>query len=124
MSNRDCSKCDAKCCIAWAQSGIVTSGDIKKWEENNAYYIFKYVGENGVWVDPETDDKLIACPFLSIKDGKYGCSIYPEDGEVDLRPNVCESYPGDKKCLNELVLQPIIVDGYEFNIAPFIKKKG
>ena len=121
MNNkRECSKCDSKCCIAWGASGLsFTTADIKKWEDNSADHLLEYVIDNKIWFDPDTKEKLKSCPFLS----GNGCTIYPKEGEVDLRPTVCISYPWDKKCLNQILNESIFTDdGYEINIACFKKQ--
>ena len=58
------------------------------------------------------------CPHLT----NEGCAIYPKEGELDMRPVVCAIYPGDKKCLNETMNTPFIIDeDHQINIAFFVR---
>ncbi len=129
-NKRDCVNC-VKCCLAWGAVGVVTDNDIKKWIDNSADNILQYVPKEGktyskeFWINLDTGEKLSVCPFLINCNGKYGCKIYPKDGEIDLRPEICITYPGNKKCLKELmsVSTSTNKDGYELNIACFTRKK-
>lgn len=125
-----CSNC-AKCCRAWGANGVsATDTDIKKWVDNSAHNILQYVlvknnsYSKDLWVSPETGEKLSACPFLIINDGKSSCEIYPKEGETDLRPEICGIYPGGKLCIKELMGSPTNSNnGYELNMACFIRKR-
>jgi hypothetical protein len=56
------------------------------------------------------------CPHLLVN----GCAIYPKDGEEDHRPRVCIEYPGNKKCLNQTIAEPMVADeDHKINIAVF-----
>jgi len=123
MSKRDCENCGAKCCLTWGAHGIsITDADIQKWTDNSADDILRHVSKNG-WINPETGRKSMACPFLVASDGKYSCKIYPKEGEPDLRPKICATYPGNKKCLNESMDNPSdCQDGYTLNIACFTRR--
>lgn len=128
MSKRNCCNCKINCCRVWGAHGVHATGDdIKKWIDNEASHILRYVPVvNGeytfdLWVDSETGKREIVCPFL--KDNK--CSIYPEDGELDLRPTICGEYPGKKLCLQQTMTQRSIskTGSYHINIASFTKKR-
>ena len=119
---RNCSGCNALCCLAWGANINATDGDIEKWIDNDAQNILKYISmdDTSSWVDPNNGDRLSNCPFLMKNNGKLSCSIYPKEGETDLRPSICGRYPMGKKCLSELTAETHYSDGgYEFNIACF-----
>jgi hypothetical protein len=72
-----------------------------------------------VWGGRLWDLHLNSCPYLT----DNGCAIYPKDGEEDMRPKACIDYPGDKKCLNQTLGDPMVVDkDHQINIA-FIRNK-
>ena len=111
MSYRNCNSCTAKCCQVWGAHGVsATDNDIKKWTDNSAKHILKYVPKNvsgytkNLWIDPITNIKLSICPFLKSCDGKYSCGIYPINGVIDMRPEICNTYPGNKKCIREQMM--------------------
>jgi len=61
---------------------------------------------------------LEKCPYLT----NDGCSIYPKDGEIDMRPSICIEYPGDKKCIQQTMNEPFVIDeDHQINIS-FIKQ--
>ena len=122
-SKRDCEGCGAKCCLAWGFGITITDADIQKLKDNFADDILQYISKNG-WINPETGEELAFCPFLAIVDGRYSCRIYPKEGEIDLRPEICATYPGDKKCLRELMEDSTNInkDGYRLNMACFTRK--
>ena len=117
---RDCSTCGNKCCIAWGAAGLsVTDEDIQKWKEASSH-LLRYIVDKKVWFDPDTKVKLSICPFLS----KNGCTIYPKDGEADIRPSICGAYPWDKPCLNEIMDKPMVIDDdHQINIVFFARNK-
>jgi len=112
----DCSTCDNKCCKVWGADGLsVTNEDIQKWKANSSITL-KYLIGNKAWFHPKTKEKLKKCPFLSTD----GCTIYPKGNEVDIRPAICGAYPFGKKCLNQTMTEPMVIDeDHQINIAFF-----
>ena len=104
MSN--CSTCKTSCCTAWGASLKATAADLDKWIDADAGHVLKYLLSDGdgyqdqLWHDDD-GNRLNACPFLVMADGLTSCSIYPKQGEPDMRPGICITYPGNRKCLNE-----------------------
>lgn len=125
MFNRGCTDCGAKCCIAWGADISAIDSDIEKWNKNGAHNISQYVSkkDKSLWIDPNTGARLSTCPFLLNVVGKRTCTIYPQEGELDMRPAICDSYPMGKKCLRELAVDSIYsTDGYELNMSCFKRR--
>jgi len=80
-----------------------------------------YVVDGKIWFDPQTAEKLPVCPFLE----SNRCSIYPEDGEADMRPEICGKCPGDKPCLQEQMQVPTTsrAGGLRMNVAAFTRRR-
>ena len=132
MSHRNCSNCTTVCCVVWGANGVhATDADIKKWIDNKAEHILQYVPKDGdvyskdLWIYPTTDEKPSVCPFLASCNGKYSCLIYPKNGEIDLRPEICNTYPGNKKCIQEQMMDTTKAnsESFQMNIASFTRKK-
>ncbi len=71
-----------------------------------------------LWSDPMTHEDLERCPYLS---GEL-CTIYPREGEEDMRPRVCREYPWDKPCLNQTMKEAMVIDpDHKIEIAFFRK---
>jgi len=122
--SHNCAKCDALCCIAWGASIGAIDSDLEKWDKYDADHISQYVADDKrLWMDPKTGERLNICPFLTMINEKHACSIYPKENEPDLRPTICNSYPMNKKCLQELTADThYSKDGYELNMACFVQK--
>lgn len=90
---KECNQC-GKCCIKYGGGDLATTTEeIDLWEQFHPE-IFKYVKNDQIWFDPETNVRLKQCPFLEITSQKtrhspikYSCSIYSN------RPEDCRSYP-------------------------------
>ena len=89
----DCNQC-GKCCIKYGGGDLTaTKEEIDLWEIFQPE-LFKYVKNNEIWFDPESDSRFKRCPFLevdpkadSLASNKYTCSIYLN------RPEDCRHYP-------------------------------
>ncbi|NKB99394.1 MAG: YkgJ family cysteine cluster protein [Pseudomonadales bacterium] len=85
-----CNQC-GKCCLKYADGGLVaTSAEIDQWE-NLRPDIYAYVHQGAIWCDPKTAAPLSVCPFLEKNQQagitQYSCGIYTD------RPQDCRSYP-------------------------------
>ena len=86
-----CSMCGT-CCSA-AIGLIMTPGDYRRWKRQGRSDILRYTwkgtpqGDGDLWIDPDTGEELIYCPFLKeVCPGKYTCTIQ------DTKPTVCREY--------------------------------
>ncbi len=83
---RPCNQC-GKCCLHYADGGLVaTTEEIEDWEVNRPD-IHQYVHEGQIWCSPTTHEPLPRCPFLQGTSKPYSCGIYLD------RPRDCRSYP-------------------------------
>ena len=85
---KPCNQC-GKCCIAYSDGGLsATTSEIEWWEAHRPE-IHRYVHHGKIWMDPETDEQLPRCPWLTkLPDqNKFICEIY------DDRPEDCKHYP-------------------------------
>lgn len=85
---KDCNQC-GKCCIKYSDGGLSASSDeIKSWDMFRPD-IYRYVSDEKIWMDPETEEQLEYCPWLKKLPGqkKYTCDIYFD------RPDDCKFYP-------------------------------
>ncbi|WP_075186203.1 YkgJ family cysteine cluster protein [Teredinibacter haidensis] len=90
---KNCNQC-GKCCIKYGDGDLsATKYEIDLWEIFNPE-IFKFVNDNEIWFDPESNSRLRRCPFLEAEPKKdslapniYTCSIYLD------RPEDCRHYP-------------------------------
>ena len=83
---RACNQC-GKCCLHYADGGLVaTAKEIDTWEKERPD-IFQYVHEGKIWCSPVTHEPLQRCPFLQGTNKPYACGIYYD------RPQDCRSYP-------------------------------
>ena len=115
----DMSKCIrcGKCCKTWTIL-TATKEDINKWKNSD---MKDYVVNGKMWFDPKTKQRLRICPLLI--DNK--CSIYPKNGEIDMRPNICSRYPMDKPCLNSTMEIPMDCgNGNKLNISFFKRNES
>lgn len=84
---KNCNQC-GKCCINYADGGLVASvDDLERWEEYRPD-IFQYVRDGNIWMHPESGEQFGHCPWLrAMPDGKYECAIYED------RPEDCRHFP-------------------------------
>ena len=85
---KQCNQC-GKCCINYSNGGLdATLAEIDYWEQHRPD-IFNYVAEGKIWMDPDTAEQLVRCPWLEKlpNQEKYSCSIYFD------RPEDCRIYP-------------------------------
>lgn len=85
---KNCNQC-GKCCINYANGRLSASAaEIDRWESDRPD-IYRYVSDGRIWVDPDTGDQLVSCPFLEKipAQDKYVCKIYFD------RPDDCRYYP-------------------------------
>ncbi len=85
---KECNSC-GKCCIKYAEGGLVaSSSDIELWEMFRPD-IYRYVVDGNIWMDPQSGTQLERCPWLrkSPNEPVYTCDIYEE------RPEDCRHYP-------------------------------
>jgi Fe-S-cluster containining protein len=66
----------------------VSADEIELWEIFRPD-IYNYVYEGGIWINPDTNQKLKQCPWLRRvpNQDKYTCDIYFD------RPEDCRFYP-------------------------------
>jgi len=91
---KPCNQC-GKCCIKYADGGLVATPDEIAWWEATRPDIAAYTHNGEIWVDPETTRVLTECPWLQHDGKSYHCQIYLQ------RPEDCRQYPAD---LNQMVL--------------------
>ena len=89
---KNCNQC-GKCCIHYSDGGLTaTAQEIESWRESHPE-IFAYVKDGSIWIDPNTGEQLVLCPWLDATKSvfnnkvKYSCSIYQH------RPADCRHYP-------------------------------
>ena len=85
---KDCNQC-GKCCIKYSNGGLsVSEKQIDYWL-NYKPKIYKYVNDGNIWIDPDTKEQIMICPWLRKEPGrnKYSCDIYFD------RPDDCRYYP-------------------------------
>ena len=83
---RACNQC-GKCCIHYADGGLIaTTDEVERWEIDRPD-IFAYVRDGKIWHSPETGQPLTACPWLIGEAAPYHCGIYEH------RPEDCRAYP-------------------------------
>lgn len=83
-----CNQC-GKCCIHYADGGLVASQqEIEAWELDRPD-IYAYVKDGQIWHSPETGEALSRCPWLIGERAPYHCGIYAD------RPEDCRSYPSN-----------------------------
>lgn len=87
-----CNSC-GKCCIKYGDGDLTASQmDIDMWELFRPD-IYRYVRNNEIWFDPETQQPLTRCPWLKqtpeqeAGNVRYSCEIYTD------RPEDCRHYP-------------------------------
>jgi Fe-S-cluster containining protein len=115
MSN--CSTCKAKCCIAWGHTLNFTTEDIEKWKDHE---YSKYIVNGEIWF--KDGKRLARCPFLS--NDSSSCTIYPKEGDIDMRPSICSDYPSENRvCLNDS-MDTVEFSGYKIDIAPVRSKRN
>ncbi len=95
---KDCNQC-GKCCIKYADGGLVATQEEIDWWEEHRPDIYLYVNDGNIWMDPQSGEQLSYCPWLQIEAGdtvvnsdsekklKYVCGIYHD------RPQDCRQYP-------------------------------
>ena len=85
---RPCNQC-GKCCIYYADGGLVaTSAEIEHWEHTRPD-IYAYVKDGAIWHSPDDGSALTTCPWLVGDEAPYSCAIYED------RPEDCRSYPSN-----------------------------
>ncbi|MGB5165216.1 MAG: YkgJ family cysteine cluster protein [Woeseiaceae bacterium] len=97
---KDCNQC-GKCCLLYANGGLSASAaEIEYWESHRPD-IAAYVSGGEIWLDPDTGEPLLSCPWLEKAPGqeKYTCQIYFD------RPDDCRYYP--------VLVEEMIRDGCE-----------
>lgn len=97
----ECNQC-GKCCQKYADGGLSATAEEIGWWEASRPDIARYVMRGEIWIDPQTGNRLLSCPFLvevtpqarvSPRERKqppqrrYSCSIYQD------RPEDCRQYP-------------------------------
>ena len=83
-----CNQC-GKCCIRYADGGlVVTAQEVDRWEADRPD-IFAYVLGGKIWHSPESGAPLSRCPWLQGEHAPYSCAIYED------RPEDCRSYPSN-----------------------------
>lgn len=85
---KNCNQC-GKCCTNYANGGLSASAkEIDRWASDRPD-IYRYVADGKIWVDPDTGDQLVSCPFLEKipAQDKFVCKIYYD------RPDDCRYYP-------------------------------
>ena len=85
---KECNQC-GKCCVNYSNGGLSASpSEIDYWETHRPD-IYCYVRDGNIWVNPDTGEQLIRCPWLKkLPDqNKYTCTIYLD------RPDDCKFYP-------------------------------
>lgn len=88
-----CSMC-GKCCLELGCELYMTAGDYRRWKHQGRDDILSYTyvapklgGYGDLWFDPETEQELDRCPFLSeIDSGKFACVIQ------ETKPKVCREF--------------------------------
>jgi Fe-S-cluster containining protein len=91
-----CTQC-GRCCLLYADGGLsATEQEIAAWQAHQPD-IARYVQGGEIWMDPESGERLTACPFLlsttepsaagAAGKRRYSCAIY------DHRPADCRYYP-------------------------------
>lgn len=85
---KQCNQC-GKCCIKYSNGGLSASTDEIAWWDSFRPDIHRYVVDDKIWFDPETEQRLEYCPWLrkSTNSNVYTCAIYYD------RPNDCKYYP-------------------------------
>jgi Fe-S-cluster containining protein len=85
---KGCTQC-GKCCIIYADGGLVATQSEIDWWETFRPEIFRYVRDGKIWASPATGEPLERCPWLQkLPDqSKYICQIYHD------RPDDCRHYP-------------------------------
>jgi len=115
----DCKTCLTSCCIAWGASLTATAADIEKWQNNQA--MLEYVRGYDLWHDQE-GERLPVCPFVELENGVTRCTIYPEAGAADMRPEICANYPFGRPCLADAKTR-CTVGNHSIDIKVFKNKK-
>ncbi len=85
---KDCNAC-GKCCIKYGNGGLSASKqEIQTWQDD-APHIAQYVHQGAIWFDPNTQQPLAVCPWLTpnANGSGYLCEIYHD------RPDDCRYYP-------------------------------
>ncbi|MDJ0814326.1 MAG: YkgJ family cysteine cluster protein [Woeseiaceae bacterium] len=85
---KDCNSC-GKCCEKYGGDGLSATSEEIGWWLTHRPDIARYVQDDRIWIDPETNDYFARCPWLSRSaDGsKFVCDIYA------VRPEDCRHYP-------------------------------
>ena len=85
---KECNQC-GKCCVLYGGGGLTAvPSDIDRWETHRPD-IARYARGDKIWIDPESGEQLLVCPWLEKMPGqdKYLCKIYFD------RPEECHFYP-------------------------------
>ena len=85
---KECNQC-GKCCTLYGGDGLsVSAEEIDGWETHRPD-IAAYVSGGKIWINPETGQQMLHCPWLRKVPGepKYLCDIYFD------RPEECRQYP-------------------------------
>ena len=81
-----CNQC-GKCCLHYADGGLVANqSEIEYWEIHRPD-IFAYVRDGQIWHSPDSGEALSRCPWLVGAVAPFSCAIYED------RPEDCRSYP-------------------------------
>ena len=108
-----CKQCGRCCKHDSAISFCATAEDIMMWKDKKKHdilewiKIFEFNGEIAscdCWFDPDTDEELDKCPWLSYdnKAQNFSCTIH------DFKPSMCRNFP-----LNEKHAKSLKCKGYE-----------
>ena len=85
---KPCNQC-GKCCIHYADGGLVASPEeVDRWEIERPD-VYAYVKDGQIWHSPENGKALSRCPWLVGDAMPYSCAIYAD------RPEDCRSYPAN-----------------------------
>lgn len=85
---KDCNQC-GKCCTLYGGGGLTVAQREIDWWDDKRPDIARYVRNGKIWIDPDTGEGLLSCPWLEKVPGqeKYTCKIYYD------RPDECKHYP-------------------------------
>ena len=94
MEKFRCIQC-GHCCL-YLSGAIHTCAeeeDVERWESEGRDDILSYIEVGDLWIDPETGDDVLRCPWLIKRPNKnkYICRIH------ETKPKHCRDFPTSKK---------------------------
>ncbi len=94
MQNFRCIQC-GRCCrfLDGAFIACATAEDLERWRRQGREDILAYTAKGYLWVDPQTGEDVVSCPWRRKLPGKdvYECLIQ------DTKPYHCRRYPLTRK---------------------------